>query len=101
MHMLAVSATEPKATDILQIDATRECVSDTRQHPFTIVGHDTGDFGNEKWCGVRGSRVTADDDCDLRRPRANPPDEREHVVGFECMHRGDADECGPCALHVR
>ena len=95
VHMLAVGAVADRArrhsvsaTPVSSASATRG------QHQLTIVGHDRGNFGNEKWRRIGRSRVAADDDRDVRRPRANPADERQHVVGFERMHGGDADETG-------
>ena len=36
--------------------------------------------------------MAADDDRHLRRQRAHPRRERQHFVGFERVHRGDADQ---------
>ncbi len=44
--------------------------------------------------------MPADDDRHLGRERADLRGKRQHVVGFERVHRGDADERGPGRAHL-
>ncbi len=78
---------EAQAADIVRARASVERVSDARQHQLAIVEHHRRHVGHEERLGIRRRGMSADDDRDVRRPRAHPPRERQHVVGFERVHR--------------
>ena len=69
-----------------------ECRAQSRHHAFTLVDHDRGHVARQKWTWIRGRRVPANNDGHVRRERADLCGQCQHVVGFECVHRGNADE---------
>ena len=83
-----------------QRTAAFERVAQPRQHQLAVVDHDRADFRREERSGIRRCGVAADDDRDAGDDRAHTRGQRQHVVGFERVHRGDADQTGAHARDV-
>ena len=72
-----------------------------RHRPLAVVEHDRRRRRRvEERRGIRGGGVSADDDRHVGRSAPHARDERQHVVGLERVHAGDADERRAAALQV-
>jgi hypothetical protein len=72
--------------------AVLESIGHSRQNRLAVVYDHRRNFGGKERRRIRRRGVTANDDRHFGRQRAHATNQREHFIGFERVHRRDADQ---------